>query len=226
MTIHDEVGDERARRFRDLTLPCLDNAYRLAYFLMRNRTDAEDAVQECYLRALRHFDTYRGPAIKPWLLMILRNVCYGTFARRGQQEQPAAVDDAQEQQPLWREPQAAPDSALLRQQESAAVRNLVDALPAPYREAIVLREFNDMSYREIAEVSGVPVGTVMSRLARGRAMLLPGWKAREGAAQPASQRPPTQKPQALLRVASLNSSAADRRHRPASQALSWNPRDE
>ena len=93
MTSHDIVGDERARRFRDLTLPCLDDAYRLAYFLMRNRTDAEDAVQECYLRALRHFDTYRGPAIKPWLLMILRNVCYGTFAKRGQQEQLADGED-------------------------------------------------------------------------------------------------------------------------------------
>jgi RNA polymerase sigma-70 factor, ECF subfamily len=177
MTCHDEVGDERARRFRDLTLPCLDDAYRLAYFLMRNRTDAEDAVQECYLRALRHFDTYRGPAIKPWLLMILRNVCYGTFARRGQQEQ-LGDDDTAAEQAMWQEPQAPPDSALLSRQEREAVRKLVEALPPPFREAIVLREFNDMSYREIAEVAGVPVGTVMSRIARGRAMLLAGWKAR------------------------------------------------
>jgi RNA polymerase sigma-70 factor (ECF subfamily) len=183
MTSHDEVGDERARRFRDLTLPCLDDAYRLAYFLMRNRTDAEDAVQECYLRALRHFDTYRGPAIKPWLLMILRNVCYGTFAKRGQQEQ-LADDEDQAEQAMWQEPQAAPDAGLLSRQESAAMRQLVDSLPAPFREAIVLREFNDMSYREIAEVAGVPVGTVMSRLARGRALLLAGWKAREGTSQP------------------------------------------
>jgi RNA polymerase sigma-70 factor, ECF subfamily len=182
MTSHDIVGDERARRFRDLTLPCLDDAYRLAYFLMRNRTDAEDAVQECYLRALRHFHTYRGPAIKPWLLMILRNVCYGAFAKRGQQEQLADDDNAVEQ-PLWQEPQASPDTAMLSQQESAAVRDLVDALPAPFREAIVLREFNDMSYREIAEVAGVPLGTVMSRLARGRALLLAAWQARDSAVQ-------------------------------------------
>src|SRR5215813_7281680 len=94
MTCRDEVGDERARRFRDLTLPCLDDAYRLAYFLMRNRTDAEDAVQECYLRALRHFDTYRGPAIKPWLLAVLRNVCYGALSRRRQQEPLADEEDA------------------------------------------------------------------------------------------------------------------------------------
>src|SRR5690242_4097024 len=147
MTSHDDVGDERARRFRVLTLPCLDDAYRLAYFLMRNRTDAEDAVQECYLRALRHFDTYRGPAIKPWLLAILRNVCYGAFAKRGQQEQ-LADDEDQAEQALWQEPEAAPDSAMLSWQESVAVRKLVDSLPAPFREAIVLREFNDMSYRE------------------------------------------------------------------------------
>jgi RNA polymerase sigma-70 factor (ECF subfamily) len=145
---------------------------------MRNRTDAEDAVQECYLRALRHFDSYRGPAIKPWLLMILRNVCYRTFAKRGQQEQFADDENAAEQ-PLWQEPRASPDQEVLSRQEREAVRKLVNALPAPFREAIVLREFNDMSYREIAEVAGVPVGTVMSRIARGRAMLLAGWKAKE-----------------------------------------------
>jgi RNA polymerase sigma-70 factor (ECF subfamily) len=204
MTSHDEVGDERARRFRDLTLPCLDDAYRLAYFLMRNRTDAEDAVQECYLRALRHFDTYRGPAIKPWLLMILRNVCYGGLAQRGRQES-LADDEDRAERALWQEPQAAPDAGVLSRQESAAVRQLVDSLPVPFREAIVLREFNDMSYREIAEVSGVPVGTVMSRIARGRAMLLAGWKAREGATQPQSS------PDASSNVQRLPRSAATRR---------------
>src|SRR6202000_2322538 len=97
MRCHDKNEEDRARRFRDVALPCLDDAYRLAYFLMRNRTDAEDAVQECYLRALRHFDTYRGSAIKPWLLMILRNVCYGSFAKRGQQEQVSDDEDQVEQ---------------------------------------------------------------------------------------------------------------------------------
>jgi RNA polymerase sigma-70 factor, ECF subfamily len=225
MTSHDDVGDERARRFRDLTLPCLDDAYRLAYVLMRNRTDAEDAVQECYLRALRHFDTYRGPAIKPWLLMILRNVCYGAFAKRGQQA-PLADDEDQAEQALWQEPQAAPDAGLLRTQESAAVRQLVDSLPAPFREVIVLREFNDMSYREIAEVAGVPVGTVMSRLARGRALLLAAWKAREGAAQLGLQRLSPQRPPSRPSFVDLSSSTADRRHRPASQAPSSKARGE
>ena len=93
MTSYDKAGDERARRFRDIALPCLDDAYRYARFLMRNPADAEDAVQECYLRALRSFDSWRGPAIKPWLLAILRNVCYGELARRGRQETPVDLAD-------------------------------------------------------------------------------------------------------------------------------------
>ena len=86
---NDAVADqERMRRFRDAALPHLDDLYTLARYLMRNATDAEDAVQECYLRALRHFDSYRGPAMKPWLLAILRNVCKAEFARRGKDEVP------------------------------------------------------------------------------------------------------------------------------------------
>src|SRR6201986_3977540 len=111
--------DEKARRFRDAALPYLDDAYALARFLMRNTTDAEDAVQECYLRALRHFDSYRGPAMKPWLLTILRNVCNAEFARRGKHEIP--VDDTgtettAEELPMWQEPQTSPETVLLRQQ--------------------------------------------------------------------------------------------------------------
>src|ERR1700729_272017 len=84
--VHDE--HEKARRFRDAALPHLDDAYALARYLMRNAADAEDAVQECYLRALRHFDSYRGPAMKPWLLALLRNVCNDEFTRRGKHETP------------------------------------------------------------------------------------------------------------------------------------------
>lgn len=88
------------------------------------------------------------------------------------------------EEPLWQEPQATPDRVLLSQEDGAAIRRLVNALPTPFREAIVLREFNDMSYREIAVATGVPVGTVMSRLvARARAMLLAGWGATDAAAQ-------------------------------------------
>jgi RNA polymerase sigma-70 factor (ECF subfamily) len=185
---HTMAGDaddeaDKARRFRDAALPYLDDAYTLARYLMRNAADAEDAVQECYLRALRHFDSYRGPAMKPWLLTILRNVCNAEFARRGKQEAPtdfAEDEPAAEALPLWQEPQASPETALLREHDSEAMRRLIAGLPAPFREAIVLREVNDLSYQQIAEVAGVPVGTVMSRLARARSMLRSAWNIAEG----------------------------------------------
>jgi len=157
---------------------------------MRNRTDAEDAVQECYLRALDHFDNWHGSGIKPWLLTILRNVCYSEFVRRRRRETPTDLADCEHadceylaDQLFLQQPQALPDSGMLDRQEGAALRQLVASLPAQFREAIVLREFNDMSYREIAEVTGVPLGTVMSRLARARAMLLTGWRARDSSAR-------------------------------------------
>jgi RNA polymerase sigma-70 factor (ECF subfamily) len=178
---HDE--HDRARRFRDAALPYLDDLYTLARYFMRNSADAEDAVQECYLRALRHFDSYRGPAMKPWLLAILRNVCNAEFARRGKQEMPTdqTEEDEEATSPMWQEPQSSPETALLREQDGDAIRRLVAALPHQFREAIVLREINDLSYHEIAEVAGVPVGTVMSRLARARSMLRSAWNAAEGA---------------------------------------------
>jgi RNA polymerase sigma-70 factor (ECF subfamily) len=178
------AGDEhdRARRFRDAALPCLDDAYALARYLLRNAADAEDAVQECFLRAFRHFDSYRGPAMKPWLLAILRNVCHAEFARRGRHD---AADEKEadmkaEAVPLWQEPQPSAEAALMRQHDNETIRRLVEDLPQPYRETLVLREINDLSYQDIAHVAGVPVGTVMSRLARARTMLRSAWAAAEG----------------------------------------------
>ena len=175
MTSHDP---ERARRFRDAALPHLDEVYTLARYLLRNAADADDAVQECYLRALKHFDTFRGGAIRPWLFAILRNVCKRDLRAA---PAPGAVDE------LRRGRGAAVDARRrrrLRRRCSAAVtqqsiREMVSALPDPFREAIVLREINDLSYREIAEIVGVPVGTVMSRLARARSMLRAAWMAAE-----------------------------------------------
>jgi RNA polymerase sigma-70 factor (ECF subfamily) len=186
-TMAGDAYDEhdRAQRFRDAALPYLDDVFTLARYLMRNSADAEDAVQECYLRALRHFDSYRGPAMKPWLLAILRNICNAEFARRGKQETPADFADDEQADappPIWQEPQPSPETALLRRQDGDTIRRLVAALPQPFREAIVMREVNDLSYHEIAEVAGVPVGTVMSRLARARSMLRSAWTVAEGTA--------------------------------------------
>jgi RNA polymerase sigma-70 factor, ECF subfamily len=175
MTFH--AKSEYARRFRDAALPYIGDTYTLAYFLMRNQVDAGDAVQECYLRALRGFDGFRGPAIKPWLLAILRSTCYAKLARRRQHETPTGIADCEQvaEAPLRRQPGAPPDSAVTVRQDGAVIRQFILALPMPLRETIVLCELNGLTYREIAEVVGVPVETVMSRLARARAMLL--WKA-------------------------------------------------
>ena len=172
---------DKARRFRDAALAHLDDVYTLARYLLRDAADAQDAVQECYLRAFRHFDTYRGPAIKPWLLAIVRNVCRAEFARRTDAPVHSdAIDDAPDDiAPLWHEPQPTPEAEMLRRLDAESVRRLVAELPAPFREAIVLREINDLSYREIADIAGVPVGTVMSRLARARSMLRAAWIAEE-----------------------------------------------
>jgi RNA polymerase sigma-70 factor (ECF subfamily) len=179
----DAVAEqERMRTFQAAALPHLDDVYTLARYLMRNTQDAEDAVQECYLRALRHFDSYRGPAMKPWLLAILRNVCNAEFARRSKEEVPTDYTQngsLAEEMPMWQEPQASPEKMMVRQQDTATIRRLVAELPDPFREAIVLREMNNLSYQEIAQVAGVPVGTVMSRLARARAMLRTAWNAAE-----------------------------------------------
>jgi len=172
---------ERTRRFRDAALPYLDDVYTLARYLLRDADAAEDAVQECYLRALKHFDSFRGPAIRPWLLAILRNVCRAEFARRA--DAPAAVedipDDRADAAPLWHEPQDTPETQLLRRWDAATIRRLVAALAEPFRETLVLREIHNLSYREIAGIVDAPVGTVMSRLARARAMLRDAWNAEE-----------------------------------------------
>ena len=118
---------ERARRFRDAALPHLDDVYTLARHLLRDAADAEDAVQECYLRALKHFDSYRGPAMKPWLLAILRNVCRAEFARRASSAT-APIDDvpdAADQTPLWHETQDTPETQVLRRRDATTIRRLV-----------------------------------------------------------------------------------------------------
>jgi RNA polymerase sigma-70 factor (ECF subfamily) len=176
----DEDPD-KARRFREAALPLLDDVYTLARYLLRNPTDADDAVQECYLRALKHFDSYRGPAMKPWLFAILRNVCRAEYARRASAPSTTLDDTPEtvEQPPIWHEEQQTPEAAVLKDRDALTVRKLVDALAEPFKETFVLREINNLSYREIAEAVGAPVGTVMSRLARARAMLRSAWLAEQ-----------------------------------------------
>jgi RNA polymerase sigma-70 factor, ECF subfamily len=177
-----DAHQDKARRFRDALLPHLNDVYTLARYLLRDAADADDAAQECYLRALRYFDTFRGTEIKPWLFAILRNVCRGEFARRSHATlaMDDTTDDAEDAAPLWQEEQASPETGTLRQWDAETIGRLVAELPNSFREAIVLREINDLSYSEIADVVGVPIGTVMSRLARARSMLRKAWIAEEG----------------------------------------------
>jgi RNA polymerase sigma-70 factor, ECF subfamily len=177
---HDDAT--RAQRFREAALPHLDVVYTLARYLLRDPTDAEDAVQECYLRALRHFDALRSPDVKPWLLAILRNVCRVEFGRRSRvllHDVNAEPDQPEAAIPLWGEAQDTPETEMLRTLDAETIRGLLAALPQALREAIVLREIQELSYREIADIVGAPIGTVMSRLARGRALLREAWRKAE-----------------------------------------------
>jgi RNA polymerase sigma-70 factor (ECF subfamily) len=180
--VHASVDSaDKAARFRALALPHLDDIYTLARYLLRDASDAEDAAQECYLRALRHFDTFRGGAAKPWLLAILRNVCRAEFARRGKLGSAELEEGETASETLWSAAPSSPEAASLTRLDAETARRLIADLPDAFREVLVLREINDLSYREIAEVVGAPIGTVMSRLARGRNLLRQAWAAEEKA---------------------------------------------
>lgn len=182
MMAYEGGGDTgKAERFRAAAMPYLDDVYGLARYLLKNAADAEDAAQECYLRAFRHYETFRGGPIKPWLLAIVRNVCRAEYARRGAL---AAVltddpDEASESADgVWSE-EPSPETETLHRIDGETMQRLIAQLPDAFRETIVLREVNDLSYREIADVTGVAVGTVMSRLARARSLLRTAWLAEE-----------------------------------------------
>ena len=173
--------NDKAKRFREAAMPHLDALYTVARYITRNAADAEDAVQECYLRAFRHFDGLRGTDIKPWLMAILRNVCRAEYARRSNvvpmDPERNGVDH---EIPIWQEEHESPEGEIVRRQDAESVRALLKELPVKFREVVVLRDIEDLSYREIAQAVDVPVGTVMSRLARGRGMLRSAWQRLQG----------------------------------------------
>lgn len=152
--------------FEKLFLPHLDAAYNLARLLTRNPHDAEDVVQESYLRAWRAFASFRGEASRPWLLAIVRNTSF-TWLRDNR----SRADHTEYHEELHVSGGATPEAESLGHERARAVERCVQELPADFREAIVLREMEELSYQEIAEITGVPRGTVMSRLSRARARL-------------------------------------------------------
>jgi len=155
--------------FEQTVLPHLDAAFNLARWLVRNPQDAEDIVQEAYLRAFKFFGGYQGGDARTWVLKIVRNTCYSFFEKHRPAELAEEFDEKIHTANTTEELGA--EAALLQSADSRMLREALDGLAGNFREVIVLRELEGMSYKEIAEVTGLPMGTVKSSLARGRAQL-------------------------------------------------------
>jgi RNA polymerase sigma-70 factor (ECF subfamily) len=153
-------------RFELSVLPHMGAAYNLARWLIRNEHDAEDVVQDAYMRAYRFFDSFHGGDGRTWLLAIVRNTCY-TWLRQNRKPPVELEEDI----PDLDGGRFNPEAILLLSVDGELLRQALDDLPAEFREAIVLRELEGLSYKEIGVVAGVPLGTVMSRLARARSRL-------------------------------------------------------
>jgi RNA polymerase sigma factor (sigma-70 family) len=161
-------------RFAEVFLPHLVDAFRLAHWLSGNRADAEDIVQEASMRAFKGISGFAGGDPRAWVLTIVRNTSYSWLAKNRPSALVLTGDlDEQAQQQLDRaDPDPTPEAQLIAKAEAETVRKAMARLPAPFREVLVLREIHDLNYKTIAEVAGLPIGTVMSRLARARRLLL------------------------------------------------------
>jgi len=154
--------------FEEVVLPHLDAAFNYARWLTRSDADAEDVVQDAYLRALRFFSSLRSDDARAWLLTIVRNTWYGRCSRAGARLT-AEFDDTEHDRP---DDGLGPEALAMQQQAVERVQRAIQELPVDFREVVVLRELEGLSYKEIAAVVGIPIGTVMSRLARARERLL------------------------------------------------------
>jgi len=172
--------DDRRRRFELLALPHLDAAYNLARWLAGNTTDAEDVVQDAYLRAYRYFDAFQGGNFRVWLLTIVRNA-FMTWVKENRSGRMVFVPDtplaesADTEEAAWGSKPRDPEALLMDSIDSQTLSRLMEKLPSDYREVLLLREVEDLSYKEIADVTGTPMGTVMSRLSRARLALRKLW---------------------------------------------------
>jgi RNA polymerase sigma-70 factor (ECF subfamily) len=168
------VSDERTR-FANVVLPHLGDAYALARWLARNDSDAEDIVQEACLRAFRGIAGFGDINPRGWVLSIVRNTAY-TWLKKHRDPKLVAVDNVEEVEQAadaaWDLGPASPEAALIEQADAARLEAAIAALPTEFRETLVLRDVEGLDYRTIAEVTGVPIGTVMSRLARARRRLM------------------------------------------------------
>jgi RNA polymerase sigma factor (sigma-70 family) len=167
----------KARRFGEMALPHLNAAYNLARWLTRSDQDAQDIVQEAYLRAFKFFDGFHGEDARAWLLAIVRNTIYTWLQQNRNHVHNAFFDDEfhdlneADSATLCDQPDNNPAAILARNDDKCLLDRALAQLPVEFREVLVLRELEDLSYKEISQIAGIPIGTVMSRLARGRRLL-------------------------------------------------------
>ena len=169
-------GADLTLRFRQLILPHLDGAYNLACYLTRDPVLSEDIVQDAIIRAFRAFEQFRGASPRAWLFAIVRNCCWSAqSAQKGilslVVQESGISDETGSMLSDQADPSPTPEEEVIRKAEINRLTSAIEAMPEPFREAVVLRDIEDLSYAEIAEVTGVPIGTVMSRLSRGRSIL-------------------------------------------------------
>ena len=161
-----------AQRFKALVLPHLSSAFNLARWLTRNDHDAQDVVQEAYLRAYKFFPGFRGEDPRSWLLAIVRNTFYTWYQQnRGQASATVFDEEIHRAEMAAPHPHDNPEAMLIRSESQKRVHQALRALPLEFREVVMLRELEELSYKQIAAVVGIPMGTVMSRLGRGRQLL-------------------------------------------------------
>jgi RNA polymerase sigma-70 factor (ECF subfamily) len=164
------MNDQDGRtRFENQMLPLMPEAYNLARWFMKNEPDARDVVQDAYLKAFRYFGSFHGGSGRAWLLRIVRNVCYDALRARDSQHNIVSLDEETADEVPDSKP--SPNALAIQNSTKLRIQEAVDALPLQFKTVIILREFDGFSYKEISEIAGVPVGTVMSRLSRARQQL-------------------------------------------------------
>ena len=159
--------ENKTAQFEAIALPHFAAAYNLARWLVRDDQDAQDVVQEAYLRAFRFFGGYRGGDSRSWLLTIVRNTCYTWLQQNRSRELSEPIEDKLDEVGITEDP----ETRLVQTVDAQLVRQALEELPIEFREVLIMREMEDLSYKQISTIADLPIGTVMSRLARGRKRL-------------------------------------------------------
>ena len=193
--------DDRALpEFEELAMPLFDSAYNFARWLVQNQDDAEDLVQETYLKALRNFTSFQqGTNFRAWIFQILKNTFLSSRSKL--ERRMTVAMDSEEDSPVLPVTSGTPESALIERSGIEAIRCAIEQLPVIFREVILLRDVEDVSYQDIAEILSIPIGTVMSRLARARKVVRESLRSTSGAALPRDLSHPPRRAENRYRIA-------------------------